>query len=69
MFLINHLVREIEHRRRYRQADCAGGLQIDDELEFVRLLDRNVGGLGACSSAPIGNMRELSYAFCAKKSQ
>ena len=32
---------------RNRHADLLGGLEIDDELELRRLLDGNVGGLGA----------------------
>jgi hypothetical protein len=32
---------------RDRQAERLGGLQIDDELESCRLLDRQIGGPGA----------------------
>ncbi len=30
-----------------RQAERLGGLEIDDQLECRRLLDRQIGGLGA----------------------
>ena len=40
-------IRPRQHIRWNRHADLLGGLEIDDELEFLRLLDGNVGGLGA----------------------
>src|SRR5262245_11435157 len=39
----NHLVGAGEQRRRYGEAKHLRGHQIDDEVEFGRLLDRNVG--------------------------
>ena len=33
--------------RRNRHADLLGGFEIDDELKLRRLLDGQVGGLGA----------------------
>ena len=45
--LLNHLIRPRQHIRRNRQADLLGGLEIDEELKLRRLLDGNVGGLGA----------------------
>src|SRR5271165_3289081 len=36
-----------EDRLRHGQAERLGGLQIDDQLEGGRLLDRQIGGLGA----------------------
>src|SRR5215813_5925566 len=41
----DHLVGEGEQRRRNRQAERLGDLQIDDEIEFNRLLDRQIGRL------------------------
>jgi hypothetical protein len=32
---------------RHREAERLGGLEIDDQLEFGRPLDRQIGGLGA----------------------
>jgi len=43
----DHLVGQIEHARRNGQAERLGGLEIDDQLECRRLLDRQIGGLGA----------------------
>src|SRR5262245_28277874 len=36
----------MEHRWRDRQLECLGRLQIYNQLELRRLLDREVGGLG-----------------------
>ena len=45
--LLDHSVRSRQHIRRNRQADLLGRLEIDHELEFRGLFDRNVGWLGA----------------------
>ena len=44
--LFNHFVRAGQCRR-HGQAERSGDLEIDDNLEFGRLLDRQVGRLGA----------------------
>src|SRR5260370_1709232 len=44
--LLNHLIRPLQERRRERQAEGLGGLEIDDEFELGRLLDGKVAGLG-----------------------
>ncbi len=36
---IDHLVRPLQERRRDRQAEGFGGLEVDDQLELGRLLD------------------------------
>src|SRR5262245_2895369 len=46
-FSLNNLVRSCQHVGRYCEIDLFGCLQIDDELEFRRLLNGEVGGLGA----------------------
>ena len=45
--LPNHPVRSRQHIRRNREADLLGGFEINDQLEFSRLLDRQIGRLGA----------------------
>src|SRR6266542_1658953 len=42
---LDHLVRPCEHVGRNRQADLLGRFQIDDELELLRLLHREIGWL------------------------
>src|SRR5262249_58301526 len=44
--LLNDPIRLREHLRRNRQADLLGRLEIDDDLELRRLLDRNIAKLG-----------------------
>src|SRR5262249_47401856 len=45
--LFDHLVGEREQLGRNVEAQHLGGLEIDDQLELGRLLDGEVGGLGA----------------------
>ncbi len=45
--ILDHLVRPHQHIRRNRQADLLRGFQIDDQLELRRLLDWQIGRLGA----------------------
>ena len=42
--LFDHLVGAGEDQRRDREAERVRGLEIDDEIEPNRLLDRQVGG-------------------------
>src|SRR6516165_5965136 len=44
---LDHLVGEREHRRRNVEAERLRGLEIDDQLEFSRLDDRQIGRLRA----------------------
>src|SRR6516165_5246491 len=44
---LDDLVGEVEHSWRNREAERPGGLQIDDQLERRRLLDRKIGRLHA----------------------
>jgi len=46
----DHLVGEVEQGWRYHQPDRLRSVQIDDQLESVRLLDRDVGGPGAAKN-------------------
>jgi hypothetical protein len=43
----NHLVGAQQERLRNGQAECLGGREIDDEIEFGGLLDRKIARLGA----------------------
>ena len=43
----NHLIRPRQQRRRDREAEGLGGLEVDSEPECRRLLNRNIPGLGA----------------------
>ena len=43
--LLDDLVGEVKDRGRDRQADRLGGFKVDDEQEFGRLLDRQIGWL------------------------
>src|SRR5262249_1721894 len=45
--LLDHLVGQHEEVRRYRDPQRLGRLEIHDEIELGRLLDRQVGRLGA----------------------
>src|SRR5262245_65955203 len=44
---LDHFVRSRQHIRWDCETDLLGGLQIDDELKSLRLLDRQIGGLSA----------------------
>src|SRR5690242_20723019 len=45
--LLDHLIRPRQERRRDRQAEGLGGLEVHDQIELCRLLDREVARLAA----------------------
>jgi hypothetical protein len=50
--LFDHLISEQLHRAWGREPERLGGLEIDDQLEFGRLLDRQIGRLVALENPP-----------------
>src|SRR5262249_56309443 len=49
---LDHLVGAADKRQRNREAERLRGPEIDDHLDFRRLLDRHVSWLGAPENAP-----------------
>src|SRR4029450_9813875 len=49
--LFDHLVGNGEHAGRNAQAECLGGLEVNDQLELGRLRDRKVGWLFALENS------------------
>jgi hypothetical protein len=46
----DHIVGDGEHRWRHHDVERLRGLKVDDEFEFCKLCDREVGGLRAVLS-------------------
>jgi hypothetical protein len=44
---LDHLVRAQQYVRWNRETDLVSSLQIDDQVELLRLLDGEIAGLGA----------------------
>src|SRR4030095_13404640 len=49
--LLDHLIRPLQERRRHREPEGLGGLEVDDQLALRRLFDREIAGLGASKDA------------------
>src|SRR5215831_4582539 len=61
--LLDHLIRPRQRRRRDRQAESLGGLEVDDQLELGWLLDGQVSGLRALEDPihEVGGVPELFW--------
>ena len=53
--LFDHLVGATEQRNGERKTERLGGLEVDDKLNFHRLLDRQFAGLFALENAAGGD--------------
>ena len=63
----NHLVGAGEQRRWHLDAERLGGFEVDHELEFGRLLHRQIGGLRAFENPPSVNAGEtMGSTTCAQ---
>ena len=64
--LFDHLVGNSEQFIRHVEAQCLGGVQVDDQLELGRLHDRKISGLLALEdpTSPLnGVVFDLRYSF------
>src|SRR5215475_5746422 len=67
---LDHLIRPCQYIRRNRQADLLRRFQIDDELELLRLLHRQLGGFGSfenfvyissCATVQVGQVHTVGH--------
>jgi len=57
--LVDHLVGAAGERQWDREAECLGGLEVDDQLDFCGLLDRKIGGPLALENPTAVEARQL----------
>jgi len=55
--LFDHLVGTQQDRSRQLNVECLGDLEINDQLEFGGLLDRQMGGLRTLENASVLTLR------------
>ena len=63
---LDHLVGELLQLQRHLEAERLGGLEVDDELEFARLHDREIAGLLAFEDAASIDADEFVYVVDAR---
>jgi hypothetical protein len=65
--LLDHLIGKLEDARGNSEAERLGGLEIDDQRVFRRLLNREVGGAGAPEEGHprLYSLRRQMHAPCA----
>src|SRR5882672_2018536 len=63
---MDHLIRTPQQRRRDREPEGLGGLEVDHQVELRGMLDREVRGLGALENLvnqPCGATKHVIYIF------
>jgi hypothetical protein len=56
--LFDHFVGATQHRKRHCQAECLGGLEIDDQFDLGRLLNRQISGFRAVKNLPCADTHQ-----------
>jgi hypothetical protein len=60
--LFDHFVGATQHRKRHCQAQCLGGLEIDDQFDLSRSLNRQISRFFAVKNFPGVRIENLAPA-------